>query len=46
MALNNDMPIRDPERAETDTENATEYRASQGGYYPVEEKPVPGTPQR
>jgi hypothetical protein len=40
------MPIRDPKRAETDTENATEYRASRGGYYPVEEKPVPGAPQQ
>lgn len=23
----------------------TDYRASRGGWYPVEEKPVPGTPQ-
>lgn len=26
-------------------QHATEYRASQGGWYPVEDKPVPGTPQ-
>jgi hypothetical protein len=24
----------------------TDYRASRGGWYPVEEKPVPGTPQQ
>ena len=25
-------------------DNATEYRPSQGGWYPVEAKPVPGAP--
>lgn len=25
-------------------QQATEYRASQGGWYPVEDKPVPGAP--
>lgn len=24
----------------------TEYRAYRGGWYPIEEKPVPGTPQK
>lgn len=26
-------------------DQATEYRASRGGWYPVEEKPVAGTPK-
>jgi len=25
--------------------HATDYRASRGGWYPVEDKPVPGTPK-
>lgn len=32
-----------PERLEHD---ATVYQASRGGHFPVEEKPVPGTPQQ
>lgn len=27
------------------TEHSTEYRVTPGGYYPVEEKPGPGTPK-
>lgn len=27
-------------------QQATEYRASLGGWYPIEDKPVPGTPQQ
>lgn len=46
MALRNDMPIRDPQRAETDQEHATTYQASRGGYYRAEEKPVPGAPKK
>ena len=45
MALPQDMPIRDPEAATQTTEHSTEYRASQGGYYPVQDKPVPGAPK-
>ncbi|MEU6661245.1 hypothetical protein [Streptomyces sp. NPDC046821] len=44
MALRRDMPTRDPKRVEGD-EHATEYSASRGGYYPVKDKPVPGTPK-
>ncbi|MFJ9128927.1 hypothetical protein ACIRJS_32980 [Streptomyces sp. NPDC102340] len=45
MPLPKDMPIRDPKRAETDKKHATTYKASQGGYYPDKDKPVPGTPK-
>jgi hypothetical protein len=33
----------DPERLAADE---TTYRASLGGWYPTEEKPVPGTPKK
>ncbi|MHC5259896.1 hypothetical protein ACYSUO_18620 [Streptomyces sp. UC4497] len=47
MALNNNMPIRDPKRAETDTKHTTKYQASKGGYYPVKkDAPVPGAPKK
>ncbi|MGV2918480.1 hypothetical protein [Streptomyces alfalfae] len=45
MALRRDMPIRDSERADEDNQG-TEYRASSGGWYPKEDKPVPGAPKK
>lgn len=32
-----------PERRE---QQATVYQASRGGHFPIEEKPVPGTPKQ
>jgi len=33
-------------RVPDDDDQVTEYRASRGGWYPKEEKPVPGTPRK
>ena len=45
MPLPKNWPTRDPNRVPDDEKQVTEYRASQGGWYPKEEKPVPGTPR-
>ncbi|MFH8792209.1 hypothetical protein [Streptomyces sp. NPDC017941] len=44
MPLRDDMPIRLPD-GETDPDHATTFQASRGGWYPTEDKPVPGAPQ-
>lgn len=46
MALPKDWPTRDPNRVPDGEDQTTEYRASRGGWYPKEEKPVPGTPRK
>jgi hypothetical protein len=41
--------LKQPTPAEDDPRldgHRTEYRASRGGYYPVQPKPVPGTPRK
>lgn len=43
MALGFKSPI-DPDD-ERLTGHETTYQASRGGYFPVEDKPVPGTPK-
>lgn len=37
--------LRDTMTEEQLATHATVYQASRGGHFPVEEKPVPGTPQ-
>jgi hypothetical protein len=43
------MALGFPKKIEPDDErlkgHETTYRASRGGHYPVQEKPVPGTPK-
>ncbi|EDY44015.1 MULTISPECIES: hypothetical protein [unclassified Streptomyces] len=45
MALRKTMPLSDLKRPEGNEVFATEYRASRGGYFPAEDKPVPGQPK-
>ncbi|MEU3902027.1 hypothetical protein [Streptomyces sp. NPDC045251] len=46
MALRDRKPISTkPGGPHADKGTPTEYRASQGGWYPVKDKPVPGTPR-
>ncbi|WP_157855921.1 hypothetical protein [Streptomyces aureocirculatus] len=44
MPLRDDMPTRAPDD-QADPEQATDYQASRGGWYPTDPKPVPGTPK-
>ena len=46
MTLPKDWPTRDPGRVPDDGDQVTECRASRGGWFPKEEKPVPGTPRK
>lgn len=46
MALPKDWPTRDPNRVPEEKKQVTEYQASKGGYYPKEQKPVPGKPKQ
>lgn len=46
MALPKNWPTRDPNRVPDEEKQVTEYSASRGGYYPKDEKPVPGTPKQ
>lgn len=46
MALNRNMPIRDPKASDKSGEHSTDYQASRGGWYPPTDKPVPGTPKQ
>lgn len=39
------MTLKQPDPALADPRFTTVYRASQGGYYPIQPKPVPGTPK-
>lgn len=46
MALRQNMPARDPQRAEAEPQHVRDYAASTGGYTSnPADRPVPGTPQ-
>ncbi len=49
MAFRRTMPqdeLRDSMTEEQRTRHATTYQASRGGFFPEQEKPVPGTPKQ
>ncbi|MEV0441823.1 hypothetical protein AB0I84_05930 [Streptomyces spectabilis] len=45
MPLPTNMPTRAPD-GDADPDQVTDYQASRGGWYPTQEKPVPGTPNQ